>query len=68
VGVILNGIDEVKTDLEKKERLRQMQKNSTTLYDEIAVLAIRMEDLKNQMDYIKDRLQAEEQQKKQNPT
>lgn len=66
VGVILNGIDEVKTDLEKKERIRQMAKNSTSLYDEIAVLAIRMEDLKNQMDYIKDRLQAEEQQKKSN--
>ncbi len=65
VGVILNGIEEVKIDLEKKERLRQMAKNSTSLYDEIAVLAIKMEDLKNQMDYIKDRLQAEEHQKKQ---
>jgi len=65
VGVILNGIEEVKIDLEKKERLRQMAKNSTSLYDEIAVLVIKMEDLKNQMDYIKDRLQAEEHQKKQ---
>ncbi|MCU0392563.1 MAG: ion transporter [Thermoflexibacter sp.] len=60
VGVILNGIDEVKIDLEKKERLKQMEKNATTLYDEIAVLAIKMEDLKNQMDYIKDRLQSEQ--------
>lgn len=66
VGVILNGIDEVKIDLEKKERLKQMVKNSTSLYDEIAVLAIRMEDLKNQMDYIKDRLKAEEQKKRLN--
>lgn len=57
VGVILNGIDEVKMEMERKERIAQLEKNGTTLYDEIAVLAIKMEELKNQMDFIKDRLQ-----------
>jgi voltage-gated sodium channel len=57
VGVILSGIDEVKMEMERKERIAQLEKNGTTLYDEISVLAIKMEELKNQMDYIKDRLQ-----------
>jgi voltage-gated sodium channel len=59
VGVILNGIDEVKMEMERKERLAQIEKNGTSLYDEIAVLAIKMEELKNQMDFIKERLQKE---------
>lgn len=56
IGVILNGIDEVKIEMERQERIKQLEKNGTTLYDEIAVLAIRMEELKNQMDFVKERL------------
>lgn len=56
IGVILNGIDEVKAEMERQERIAQLEKNGTTLYDEIAVLAIRMEELKNQMDFVKERL------------
>jgi len=56
IGVILSGIDEVKVEMERQERIAQLEKNGTTLYDEIAVLAIRMEELKNQMDFVKERL------------
>lgn len=60
IGVILSGIDDVKIEMERKERFAQLEKNGTTLYDEIAVLAIKMEDLKDQMDFIKDRIQKED--------
>lgn len=62
IGVILNGIDEVKAEMERQERIAQLEKNGTTLYDEIAVLAIRMEELKNQMDFVKERLLREQKQ------
>jgi voltage-gated sodium channel len=64
IGVILSGIDDVKMEMERKERFAQLEKNGTTLYDEIAVLAIKMEDLKNQMDFIRDRIQKEDKKSK----